>query len=87
MSAADIETALVQLVAFTTATEWDDIPELVKKRAALVLCDDMAAMVAARGEPEVMALQDGVAKSSGDGEATVFNARGIGLSWMRDIVG
>jgi hypothetical protein len=55
MSAADIETALVQLVAFTTATEWDDIPELVKKRAALVLCDDMAAMVAARGEPEVMA--------------------------------
>jgi len=76
MSAADIETALMQLVAFTTATEWVDIPESVRKRAALVLCDDMAAMIAARGEPEVVALHDGVARSSGNPEATVFNARG-----------
>lgn len=76
MSAADIETALAQLVAFTSGTEWADIPEPVQKRATLVLCDDIAAMVAARGEPEIVALHDGVAKSAGQPEATVFNARG-----------
>jgi 2-methylcitrate dehydratase PrpD len=76
MSAADIGTALTNLVAFTSAIEWADLPEPVQKRAALVLCDDMAAMVAARDEPEVVALHDGVAKSAGPAEATVFNARG-----------
>ena len=76
MSAADIGTALKNLVAFTSAIEWADLPEPVQKRAALVLCDDMAAMVAARDEPEVVALHDGVAKSAGPAEATVFNARG-----------
>lgn len=76
MSAVEIGAALADLVAFTSATEWDDIPQPVQRRAALVLCDDMAAMVAARGEPEVVALHDGVAKSAGTAEATVFNARG-----------
>lgn len=76
MSAEQIGAALKDLVAFTSGVEWADIPEAVQKRAALVLCDDMAAMVAARGEPEVVALQDGVAETAGHAEATVFNARG-----------
>lgn len=76
MSARDVGTALSRLVAFTSAVDWADIPDDVRKRAALVLCDDLAAMIAARAEPEVIALQDGVAKSSGAAEATVFNARG-----------
>jgi len=76
MSATEIGTALAQLVAFTGGTEWADIPEPVRRRAALVLCDDMAAMIAARVEPEIIALHDGVAKSAGHPEATVFNARG-----------
>lgn len=75
MSAEDVVAALAEMVAFTSAIEWRDIPEPVQKRAALVLCDDMAAMVAARGEPEVVSLHDGVARSAGVAEATVFNAR------------
>lgn len=76
MSAADIGAALADLIAFTSKVEWSDIPEPVQRRAALVLCDDLAAMVAARSEPEVMALHDGIATSSGQPEASVFNARG-----------
>lgn len=75
MSASDVGKALAELVAFTSKVEWTDIPKAVQMRAALVLCDDMAAMIAARGEPEVVALHDGVAKSAGHAEATVFNAR------------
>lgn len=76
MSAETIGAALKDLVAFTSAIEWTDIPIAVQQRAALVLCDDIAAMVAARAEPEVTALHDGVAKAAGAAEATVFNARG-----------
>jgi 2-methylcitrate dehydratase PrpD len=79
MSAHDIGEALVELVAFTSKTEWNDIPDAVHKRAALVLSDDMGAMIAARGEPELIALQKGVSASSGDPEATLFNASGTQL--------
>ena len=76
MSADEIGKSLDELVAFLGNVEWSDIPGDVQKRAALVLCDDLGAIVAARGEPEVMALHDGVATSAGAAEATVFNARG-----------
>lgn len=79
MSAEAIADALKDLVAFTSGTEWEDIPEPVQRRAALVLSDDLAAMVAARDEPELVALQAGVAQSAGAAEATVFNARGVRL--------
>lgn len=75
-SAQDIADALSRLVAFSARIEWGDIPGPVQRRAALVLADDLGAMVAARDEPELAALQDGVAKSAGPGEASVFNARG-----------
>ena len=68
--------ALTELVTFATGTEWSDIPQAVKTRAALVMADDLAAMVAARDEPELRALQEGVAKSAGTAEASVFDARG-----------
>lgn len=77
MSATEIGKGLEQLLAFCAGTEWADLPEAVQKRAALVLSDDIAAMIAARDEPELVALQDGVAASSGAAEATVFNARGM----------
>lgn len=76
MSAVEVGQALEKLVSALAATEWADIPEAVQKRAALVMCDDLGAIVAARGEPEVLALHDGIAGSSGAGEATVFNGRG-----------
>lgn len=76
MSAEAVGAALWQLVHFTSALKWSDIPEPVRKRAALVLSDDLAAMIAARAEPEVVALQDGILAASGSAEATVFNGRG-----------
>lgn len=75
MSATSVGDALADLTAFTSSVEWSDLPHAVQKRAALVLADDLAAMVAARAEPEVIALHDGLAKASGPAEATVFNAR------------
>lgn len=79
MSAEAIGNGLATLTAWTAGLEWEAIPTPVRRRAALVLCDDLGAMVAARGEPELMALQDGVAKTSGPAESTVFNARGMRL--------
>ena len=79
MSADHIAAALQTLVAFTARVEWSDLPEAVRHRAALVLSDDMAAMVAARDEPELVALQEGVARSAGAAEATVYNGRAMRL--------
>ena len=79
MSATEIATALHRLVTYTAGVEWDDLPEPVQRRAALVLSDDLGAMVAARDEPELIALQDGVAHSAGAAEATVFNGRAMRL--------
>ena len=46
------------------------------RRAATVLCDDIAAIVAARDEPEVIKLQDRMVSRAGAKESTVFNGRG-----------
>ena len=79
MSADAIARGLAALTDWSATLEWEAIPEPVRRRAALVLADDLAAIVAARGEPELMAMQDGIAKSSGAAEATVFNARAMRL--------
>ncbi|MEQ8816963.1 MAG: MmgE/PrpD family protein [Thalassobaculum sp.] len=74
--AARIATGLSALTEWSAALRWTDIPEAIRRRAAVVLADDLAAIVAARDEPELIALHDGMARSSGRPEATVFNARG-----------
>ena len=50
----------------------DDIPEEVLASAALVLFDDIGAMVAARAEPELARLQDQLLDRAGKAEATIF---------------
>ena len=65
--------ALADLAAWGAAVSWRDLPEDIRRRAALVLMDDFAAMVAARDEPELIALRDSVARSAGPAEATVFD--------------
>jgi 2-methylcitrate dehydratase PrpD len=70
---------LTVLTAWSSQLEWSSFPDQIRLRAALVLCDDLAAMVAARDEPEVIAFHDGMAQSSGAAEATVFNGRGMRL--------
>jgi len=67
------------LADWAARLEWADVPQPIRARAALVLCDDLAAMVAARDEPELIAFQDGLARSSGPAEATVFNGRTMRL--------
>ena len=43
--------ALEGLAAWGATVSWPNLPEDVQRRAALVLLDDFAAMVAARHEP------------------------------------
>jgi len=74
-----IADGLAALTEWSSGLEWDSVPEHIRQRAALVLCDDLAAMIAARDEPEVIAFQDGLARSSGAAEASVFNGRDMRL--------
>lgn len=74
--AGRIADGLETLTRWSAALSWSDVPEAIRARAAVVLADDLAAIIAARAEPEVIALHDGMAASSGGVEATVFNARG-----------
>ncbi len=71
------------------------LPERVRRRAAMVLADDIGAMVAASTEPQVLAASEGMAASSSPlAEATVFGpgarrldhyataaANGIAITW------
>ncbi len=50
------------------------LPEPVRRRAALVLCDDLAAIAAASVEPQVMRAQEILLAPGGRLEATVFSA-------------
>lgn len=65
-----------------TLTEWsaglshDDVPPAIRRRAALILLDDLGAMVAARDEPELAALRRRIEAAAGPGEATVFDGAG-----------
>ena len=52
------------------------VPDAVLEQAALVLFDDIAAMVAARGEPELQRFIARLWQTSALGEATVFGAAG-----------
>ena len=68
-----IADALGDLTDWAAAVTWADVPEAQRRRSALILLDDFAAMVAARHEPELIALRQGVARSAGKPEATVFD--------------
>ncbi|MCL7466434.1 MmgE/PrpD family protein [Phaeovulum sp. NW3] len=62
------------LTRWTSALTWADIPEDIRQRAALILADDFGALIAARDEPELIALRAGLARAAGAPEATVFDA-------------
>ena len=69
----DVADALRHLTQWTSALAWEDVPEDVRERAALIFSDDFAAMVAARNEPELLSFREGVSRSSGRSEATIFD--------------
>jgi 2-methylcitrate dehydratase PrpD len=61
-----------ELSAWAASVKTSNLPERVRRRAALVLCDDVAAIVAARDEPEVSQLQAQLLAQPAVAEATVF---------------
>lgn len=61
------------LTAWVAGLRAHAIPDLVLRRAALVLADNIAATVAAESEPEVRAAQAKLTERSTAREATVFN--------------
>lgn len=65
--------ALAALTDWAAGVEWSAVPPAVQARAALVLADDLAAMVAARAEPELRGVVAGLKRSAGRAEATVFD--------------
>ncbi len=72
---ADIDATVASteaLIAWAAGLELADIPEATMRRAALVLCDDLAAIIAAREEPEVARLQEQILAGPKSEEATVF---------------
>ena len=64
--------ALKEVCDWAAALRFEDLPPEVRAGAALVLFDDLAAVVAARGEPELARLQEGLLRSAGAAEATIF---------------
>ena len=68
----EVADGLQRLSKWATGIRSDDIPAEVRASAALVLFDDIGAMVAARDEPELARLQDQLLDRSAQPEATVF---------------
>ena len=57
---------------WAAGVEFASLPEAVWRHAALVAADDLAAVVAARDEPELRPLHDRLLSTGGAAEATVF---------------
>ena len=74
--ARDVAEQLTRLCEWLPTVKVSDIPEPILRRAATVLCDDIAAIVAARGEPEVIKLQQRMVSRASSKESTVFNGQG-----------
>ena len=71
-----IAEGLSELAEWSAALSWDEVPDPVRRRIARLFADDLAAIVAARAEPELRAFVAGLARASGPAEATVFDGRG-----------
>lgn len=60
------------LAAWAAGVRAEDLPPQVARKAALVIADDLAAIIGARDEPEVAKFQRGVLARAGREEATIF---------------
>ena len=89
-----VERGIAGLVDWVAAVRLEDIPAPVLRKAALVIADNVAAMIAARDEPEVAAVHAQLLAAGGRPEATIFRggsartdrvsaalANGIAGSW------
>lgn len=90
----DSERAIRGLIDWAVSVELEDIPRAVLSKAALVIADDLSAIIAARDEPEVKRAQDQLLGYGAARDVTVFRggrprtdrfsaalANGIAGSW------
>ena len=70
--AALVADGIMALSRWAAAVDFASLPEVVWRRAALVAADNLAAVVAARDEPELRPLHDQLLSTGGAAEATVF---------------
>ena len=63
--------AIAALIEWAVSVRYDDIPPAVLAKAGLVIADDLAAMIAARDEPEVRRVHDRLLGCVSAQEATV----------------
>lgn len=91
---SQVEQGIRTLVEWAVAMKLEDIPRPVLRKATLIIADDLAAIVAARKEPEVERVHSQFLASGGRQEATIFRggrprtdrisaalANGIAGSW------
>ena len=71
-SRAQVAEATRHLVDWAAGVEFESIPREVASRAGRIIADDLAAIVAARNEPEVRCFHDGLVKLGREPEATLF---------------
>ena len=64
--------ALQHLCAWAVQACQQELPPAIRKRSAMVLLDDLGAMVAASGEPQVKAVRQRAPKRSSKKSATIF---------------
>lgn len=76
MTAPGAAAALGALCDWAAALCWADLPPDLPGRAGLILLDDFAALVAARTEPELVALRERLHRFSGPAEALVHDGAG-----------
>ena len=69
---AAVADGVMALSRWAAAVDFDSVPEAVWRRAALVVADNLAAVVAARDEPEVRPLHEQLLGTGAAAEATVF---------------
>lgn len=67
-----IEIGIYDLVYWASSISLEEIPEDVLRRAVIIIADDLAAMIAARKEPEVVSIREKMLARKTVVEATVF---------------
>lgn len=90
----DMGAHLNTLFEWMATRTWSDIPAGVRQRARWILADDIAAMIAASGEPEVAAYRRLIEQRRANAEATIIgpgmartdrwqaaSANGVALTW------
>ena len=71
-----VAAGLAELSGWAAGLAWRDVPESARRRVARLFADDLAAIVAARAEPELGALTARLVRASGPPEATLFDGSG-----------